>query len=334
MLINCPECGHQVSDQAKTCPSCGIEIAGKVMSPAQRKRRTVLTVTIVSFVIVLILVLLGLYFVRHQEQENEMRAYQTALKSNEPQVLQNYLDMYADAPAYHRDSIRVCLEVLRKVDSDWTEALLNNTRYGFERFLKLHPQSIHSVEADIKIDSLDWVAALNENTVEAFQAYLNRHNDGSYYDEARAKLEQLESQKLTPEDRQMVIQVCTAYFNALAQMDETALSATLAPVMTSFLHRANATRDDVIQYMHKLHESDITRMAFTPSGDWNFEKLNLSEGRSLLKTTFTVAQHMERSDESRETSAVYKVTAVVTPDHLITELNMKRSVQPSTPASE
>lgn len=334
MLINCPECGHQVSDQAKTCPSCGIEIAGKVKSRPQRKHRTAITVLIVSFIVALILVLLGVYFVRNQEQQNEMRAYENAMKSSEPQILENYLDMYADAPASHRDSIRTHLEALRRADTDWADALVSNTRYAFERFLKLHPQSIHSVEADIKIDSLDWVAALNENTVEAFQAYLDRHNDGSYYDEARAKLEQLESQKLTPEDRQMVIQVCTAYFNALAQMDETALSATLAPVMTSFLHRANATKDDVIQYMQKLHEPDITRMEFTPNGDWNVEKLVLSEGRPLFKTTFTVAQHMERSDESRETSAVYKVTAVVTPDHLITELNMKRSVQPSTPASE
>ena len=27
-LISCPECGHQVSDQAAICPSCGIKIAG------------------------------------------------------------------------------------------------------------------------------------------------------------------------------------------------------------------------------------------------------------------------------------------------------------------
>lgn len=328
MLITCPECGHQVSDQAKTCPSCGIEIAGKVNSRPQRKHRTAITVLIVSFIVALIVVLLCLYFVRNQEQQNEKRAYENAMKSSEPQILENYLNIYAEAPACHRDSIRSHLETLQRADSDWADALVSNTSYAFERFLKLHPQSIHSVEADIKIDSLDWIAALNENTIDAFQAYLNRHNDGSYYDEARAKLEQLESQKLTPDERQMVIQTCTAYFNALAQMDEAALSATLAPVMTSFLHRANATKDDVIQYMQKLHEPDINSMEFTPNGDWNVEKLVLSEGHILFKTTFTVAQNIERSDESRENSVVYKVTAVVNPDHLITELNMKRSVQP------
>ncbi|RFF30584.1 zinc-ribbon domain-containing protein [Wenzhouxiangella sediminis] len=26
-LIDCPECGHQVSDKASTCPSCGVGIS-------------------------------------------------------------------------------------------------------------------------------------------------------------------------------------------------------------------------------------------------------------------------------------------------------------------
>lgn len=29
-IIKCPECGHEVSDQAPVCPNCGVEIAGKV----------------------------------------------------------------------------------------------------------------------------------------------------------------------------------------------------------------------------------------------------------------------------------------------------------------
>ena len=30
ITIKCPECGHQVSDHAKTCPNCGIEIEGNI----------------------------------------------------------------------------------------------------------------------------------------------------------------------------------------------------------------------------------------------------------------------------------------------------------------
>ena len=28
-LINCPECGNQVSDKAQSCPNCGVVIAGE-----------------------------------------------------------------------------------------------------------------------------------------------------------------------------------------------------------------------------------------------------------------------------------------------------------------
>ena len=31
MIIKCPECGHQVSDKAPVCPSCGVEIAGHII---------------------------------------------------------------------------------------------------------------------------------------------------------------------------------------------------------------------------------------------------------------------------------------------------------------
>ena len=58
-------------------------------------------------------------------------------------MLQNYLDTYNDAPVEHRDSIMSHLEVLKRVDLDWTNAVVSN------------PNSIHSVEAKIKIDSLD-----------------------------------------------------------------------------------------------------------------------------------------------------------------------------------
>ncbi len=42
-LISCPECGHQVSDQAAICPNCGIKIAGNV-KPAANQQNVQFTV--------------------------------------------------------------------------------------------------------------------------------------------------------------------------------------------------------------------------------------------------------------------------------------------------
>ena len=119
----------------------------------------------------------------------------------------------------------------------------------------------------------------------------------------------------------------TTYFNALAQMDESALSSTLAPVLTSFLHRANATKADVSQYMKRLHEADVTKIEFAPNGDWAIEKVKLADGLYAYNVNFTVAQHTERGEEGPKSSSVFKVTASVSPEGRITELNMKRSVQ-------
>ena len=40
MLIDCPECGQKVSDQAGSCPRCGHPIAAAVAKPAAVKTYT------------------------------------------------------------------------------------------------------------------------------------------------------------------------------------------------------------------------------------------------------------------------------------------------------
>jgi hypothetical protein len=350
-ITRCPDCGEYIFKEQSECPNCHCSINGSLpveqssevpvveqpvaaddarqpqqATRARRRRRVGITAFVVAFVISLIVVFLGIYFIKNQEQQNEQRAYENAIMSTEPLVLQNFLDMYTDAPRAHCDSIKMRLESLKKVDKDWTDALVNNTKFAFERYMKMYPQSPHNVEAKIKIDSLDWQSALKENTAEAFQAYLNAHEDGAYYDEARSNFEKLEAQKVTSEDRLVVSQLFVTFFNALAQRDEAALTATLSPVLTSFLHRSNATKADVLQYMEKLHEDDITRMEFIANNDWEIEKNDLGEDRYGYTVAFSVAQHMERTDEERETSVVFKVNAKVSPDGHITELNMKRSL--------
>ena len=352
-ITRCPDCGEVIFKEQPICPNCRCVINGaqaaaqepstapvapppppspKPSEPSSRtvrRRRAGAVALVVAFAIALIVVFLGLYFMKEQEQQQEQQAYENALRSDEPLILQNFLDMYAAAPLAHRDSIKQHLAALKKVDTDWTDALVNNSKFGYERFLKLHPNSIHSVEASIKIDSLDWLAATQADTPEAYQLYIDNHEDGAYYDEARANRERLEACKVTPEDRTVVTQVLTAFFTALAQGDTEALGSTVAPVLTSFLHRQNATLADVCQYMERLHEGDITRMEFTPAGDWDISKTPMDEMRFTYTVNFSVAQHIERRDTERETGAVYKVTACVSPEARITELNMKRSVQES-----
>lgn len=39
-LMNCPECGHEVSDKAEICTNCGYKIAGKEEEKSLNKKTT------------------------------------------------------------------------------------------------------------------------------------------------------------------------------------------------------------------------------------------------------------------------------------------------------
>jgi len=338
-VTSCPECGQIMLKGWAECPHCHcvvnteasdvvpIPIAVKVgddgdveqtaivpvrveEQPVKKKKRkgcSTWTALVVAFVIALVMVAAGFYFYKNQEQKNEMRAYENALQSDHPMVLQSFLDLYADAPQEHRDSIVAHLEALKKIDSDWTSACVTGTKADLEKYMKLHPQSIHNTEALLLIDSLDWVTAQREDTPEAYMAYMDAHHDGSYYDEAHAAYEQLDARKVKAEDRKFVSQLFGSFFQALASQDE--------EVLTS------------LQYMRRIHEEDITLMVFTPNNDWKIDKQEVGDGQFGYSVDFTIDQKMEREDESLERFCTYKVQGKVSAEGKICELNMRKIVQ-------
>ncbi len=51
------------------------------------------------------------YFYDNANRNKEMEAYEYAMQSSDPMVLQSYLDTYKDADEAHRDSIMAHLEL-------------------------------------------------------------------------------------------------------------------------------------------------------------------------------------------------------------------------------
>lgn len=362
-IINCPDCGEVIFKEWAECPNCHCVINGGAVGvnspntlpgadtagvtdqaqtglvpvpapeeqPAPKPRRkggAALTALIVAFVIALIVVFLGFYFYKNQEQQNELRAYRNAMQSDHPTVLQSFLDLYQDAPREHRDSVEALLTELKKIDTDWTSARVTCTKADLEKYMKLHPQSIHNTEALLLIDSLDWIDAQRADTPEAYMTYMDAHHDGTYYDEAHAAYEHLDAQKVKIEDKLLVSQLFTTFFRCLGDEDEATLLSTLAPVLDSFLHREQATKSDVLQYMHRIHEEDITQITFTPNNDWKIEKREAGEGLWAYTVDFTVDQKIERDDESPERfCTTYNVHGKISPEGKIVELNMRKIVQ-------
>ena len=385
-IIKCPECGHLVSDQAKTCPGCGIEIEGKVMKckecgevvfsnldvcpnchaplhgeaaaatgsgadggeavtvvaqyepepPAGgggqqgggSPRRRTGVVVVVALVVALLAVGAVAWVYNSTQQRNEADAYLNAMASDEPAVLQNFLDIYADAPIEHRDSVSARLAGLKAVDLEWANVVASGSKSAIERYLKMHPGSVHAPEGKIKIDSLDWVAATEENTPEAYQAYMDSHADGLYVDEAHNRFEKLDAQKVTPEEQQAVTSLFSGYFTSLAAADADGLTACVANVMGSFLHKANATKNDVIAHMKRLHaEPDVTLMNFRMNNDWKITKQEAADGGFEYIVAFSVDQKLEFTDPAKNAFNTYKVEGKVSPEMKISELNMKKVVQ-------
>ena len=210
-ITRCPDCGEYIFKDDHECPNCHCSINASACvhetepevtsqiygmipeipeipqseEPKKKKDHKILWSSIVvGFVIALIIVFLGIYFYQKSQQENEMRAYENAMMSTEPAVLQNFLDMYIDASVAHRDSIKVHLEMLKKVDRDWQNAFASQSKSTLQLFIDRNPDNIHVPEARLIIDSLDFAAAKLEDTMDAYQKYMDSHQQGAYYDEA------------------------------------------------------------------------------------------------------------------------------------------------------
>ena len=249
-IIKCPECGHQVSDHAKTCPSCGIDIAGNIVrcpecgeltfayqevcpnchcaltkpvvvepksvryedershvaqpqqfvktpqKPAEpkKKRHPVAIAFIVALVASLAVVFLGVYLMNKMDQQNETDAYERAIVSGEPLILQDYLLRYPQAAPERRDSVEKILERLQKIETDWQNAYTSKSRTKLLAFVEKYPQNKHVKEARLTVDSLDWVMACEKNSVESYEAYLKEYsNQGEHSDEATMKLDEIKA---------------------------------------------------------------------------------------------------------------------------------------------
>lgn len=350
-ITKCPHCGGTMLANQTVCPNCLESVSSKTPrrqqniedtvteqpqpeqsqpeqpeAPKKKSHKGLWATLIVALVIALGVTFVGYYFYQHTQRQNEQYAYENAIQSSEPAVLQNFLDIYTDAPQAHRDSVAAHLEVLKQIDLEWTNALATRSKTAMLKYIQLHPNSIHVTEAKLVVDSLDWIQAANTNTLESYKTYMETHSDGLHYDDAKMNYDKLNERVVTPEEEQMISQLFNSYFNSLAKDDENSLLATLGTVMHTFFNRQNVTKSDVVQYMKKLHEAaDITGMNFLLNNDWKIDKIeNIDTGELEYAVTFSVDQRIDRTDPDQERLATYKVSAKVSPEGKIVDLNMKK----------
>ncbi len=348
-ITRCTQCGEVYFNEQEVCPNCHhvtykpqssaatpppvphqtAQPAGKPQQepgkkPAKQKSNVWVVFTI-ALVIALVLGGIFFYFYNNAKTEKELEAYEFALRSDNPLVLQTYLDNNMDAPDDHRDAITAKLDALRQQDNDWRNAVVSSSKAALEDYISKHPDSEHVTEARHFIDSIDWAGAQNENTLAALQGYLDAHVNGEHVTEANQAIRQIKSTTVQEDERGKVVSVLRKFFQSVNTRDEERLQSTVVPVMTNFLGKTDATQADVVTFLHKIYKEDITNMNWKLSGDYQIDKREVGEDRYEYTVKYGAVQDVERGDDKQSTR--YQLTSVVSPDGLISSMTMIKLVE-------
>ena len=283
-------------------------------------------IVIISLIIAIIAVGVCFAFYSTARNDKENEAYEYAMNSSDPMVLQSYLDTYKDAPEEHIDSIQAHLTLLNQGNQDWANACMSGTKSALEQYLQQHPNSPFKTQAMEKIDSIDWATAQATNTVEAFEKYLEQHPSGEYTDEANDKINSFNAQTVQPEEKLMVGSTFRNFFTAINNKDEDMLSTCVGRIMTSFLGKPDATRSDVLTFMKKIYKPTVASMTWASLADYNISKKEIGEEKYEYSVNFNATQAVNNSDGTQEKNK-YRISAKINPDGLITELNMTKILE-------
>ncbi|MEE1493108.1 MAG: zinc ribbon domain-containing protein [Massilioclostridium sp.] len=81
-LIICPECGKEVSNQAKTCPNCGYSMNTSTLKSKSYKKRILISIFSLAIIILIILV-----FILINQKQKEFTFRQVNLGMTQQQVI-------------------------------------------------------------------------------------------------------------------------------------------------------------------------------------------------------------------------------------------------------
>lgn len=292
----------------------------------QPQNKNILTIALIS-VVALLFIGLGAYFFFGSSGNKEQQAYEYALNSNDPAVLESYLNNYRDADPMHRDKISQQLAQLKQSELDWTNTMVSGSKTALADFLSKYPNSTHKAEAERKIDSLDWLVAKKANTAEAYNLYVTEHPNGVYIDEANNNLNVAKTKNITPKEKEMLALVFRSVFRSINDRDDEGLTSNFSDFLSSFLGKSNASKSDVIAFLNKIYKDDITAMEWRANNDMKITKREIGIDEYEYSVDFSAKQKIEREDEGQETEANYRIKAKVNPDGKITELNMVKVIK-------
>lgn len=326
-----PPPGHSTQAHATTAtppppPASTQRTSAKPQAePAKKKSKT--GAMVIALLLATVICGLCFYFYDSAKRDKENEAYEFAIKSDDPFVLQTYLDNNIDAPEAHRDAVLARLDFLKKQDADWTNALVSGSKTALEDYLAKHPDTEHAAEAKHKIDSIDWADASNENTMESVQKYLADHPNGEHVDEANTALKAIKANTVQAEDRTLVSSALRRFFQSVNSRNEAELEGSVTSLLTNFLGKTDASKADVVTFMNKIYKEDITNMNWRLGSDYKIEKKEIGDEQYEYSVSVSATQNIDRTDATKETEARYQIRATINPEGLISALSMTKILE-------
>lgn len=292
-----------------------------------KKKSSKAPAIIAAFIIACLVCAISFYLYYDKEQKKELQAYEYALTSDDPLVLQSFLDNYQNAPTIHIRRITTRLRELKRMANEWHNVSVSNSKTDILDYLSKYPNSKYRGEAYKKIDSLDWAFALSANTMAAYDQYLKEHPNGEYVDSANNEIKLIKSTIVTDEEKEKIIVGLKTFFQSINSRDENRLANSISEYMSSFLGKIHATKADVISFLNKIYKEDITNMNWYLHNDYKIDKKEIGDEEYEYFITFSATQEIDRTDPSKEKIVRYKISAKVNPDGKITEMNMTKILE-------
>lgn len=406
MIIKCPECGHQVSDKAPICPSCGVEIAGHLIKcsycgeiylkedavcpnchhsvstdnsvneddvktepvkddsqnngdyseaetssvelvvsaesieeePRLDGTPTQDTLTIespssdaeistddvivkpesknnnhtplfVSLLIAIVICAVLLFFYKRGNDNHEAEEYKIALKSNNRQVMEQYLEDYPNAPLIHINSIRDLLKQTQQNNDEWGRVIQQNTIASYKAYLESHPNTPYKNEILKRVEELYWNEVVNQNTEAAYLGYREKYPKGIHVKEADEKLKIMLDNTSTPSEEKVAVSAVRQFLQGLNSKSTSKIEGVTASSF-NFLGAGGASIADVSKYMReKLYQADVKEITWQLGTVLNATTDKLDDGTTVQK--ITIPARLEIVREGGKGSNKYTIKAQI-----------------------
>lgn len=406
MIIKCPECGHQVSDKAPICPSCGVEIAGHLIrcsycgeiylkedavcpnchhsastdnsvneddvktepvkddsqnngdyseaetssvelvvsaesieeeprldgTPTQdsltiespsndtevstddvivkpESKNNNHTPLFVSLLIALVICAVLLFFYKRGNDNHEAEEYKIALKSNNRQVMEQYLEDYPNAPLIHINSIRDLLKQTQQNNDEWGRVIQQNTIASYKAYLETHPNTPYKNEILKRVEELYWNDVVNQNTEAAYLGYREKYPKGIHVKEADEKLKIMLDNTSTPSEEKVAVSAVRQFLQGLNSKSTSKIEGVTASSF-NFLGAGGATIADVSKYMReKLYQADVKEITWQLGTVLNATTDKSDDGTTVQK--ITIPARLEIVREGGKGSNKYTIKAQI-----------------------